>query len=419
MGQNFPAQMAMLEKSGQYAQMLVATQHLSKVAPRDAQAPLYAGRAHFWRGQFDEARAQWKQAVALNPSLGSQISPLQAQMTRIQNAHPGLHLQPLEVVPSEVQSAKAALESQADALLKGHRFAELDQKSEQLEHAQTGAVAALDGASASWVFNTALAQPDSDSIPSWEQRRGWLEAWIKARPASRWAKLALFHAWTERAWALRGGEYAAKVSPQQWQNMGRALAQAALVGKALPPSAQESPLFWNYTMEFSVLAGAPLEQIRAMHERAAQKFPNDRTPDFAFAFALLPQWRGAQGEWQQFITERADAIGGQEGDIAYLQMAMKQAGFLDQKTLWKRQGISWPRARRGALALLQRHPQLVALPTWILFNALNSEDIPTARAMMLRLGSRIGNEPDQTAHSMSRLRLALLDPASKPEDLRF
>ncbi len=410
MNQSFPSQMVLLEKQGQYAQMLVAARHLAEVAPRDALAPFYAGQAHFWNGDFNAASAQWKQAVALDPQLKSQVGPLQGQLARIRRAYPTLQLRPVQLAPSEVQAHKTALVKRALSLLNARRAQELDAWSEQLEKSHS---AGQDGLSDSFVVSATLASPQSNSEAVWDERQKLLESWDGALPASRYAKLALFRFWTNRAWKERGDGFASEVTPPSWKKMKQRLGQASQVAARLPASAQKTPLFWADTIRFSMLAGLSPSDVRSLGAEAIQHFPGDRCVDCAIGFALLPQWTGEPGEWQRFFTARADAIGGEAGDIAYAQMVVQQMEFFEEKTFWQRTGAHWPRARRGFQALLRRQPNSVSLATWLLLQARLNHDAATARAMVLRLNNRANANKWNSPRDFSLLRLAVLDPANR------
>ena len=415
--------MKSLEKAGQFDQILIVAAHNAPLAPRNGQIPYLEGRAHFFNGNFVQASASWGRALGLDPSLQSQVAPLQAQMARIRRAYPGLQLKPVAVVPSDAGQHAAALWKRALSLRKARRYDDIERACDEL---QKSGGTAMDGRSDASVFCADLSEidvPDTSFMhaaqakqvaeAAWEKTRADLEEWVRARPDSKWARLTLFRAWVDRAWDVRGGDYADKISPDQWDKVHLALSQSADVASRLPASVKDTPFFWQTTLSFSQLVGVPFEQFAAQYEEGARRFPKERTLDFRMATMLLPQWSGQMGAWQDWIGKRADAIGGVEGDIAYGQLVLHMNDSFEDAKFWAQPGLDWPRARRGFQALLGRHPDSVAIATWLLLNARRNHDQATARAMIVRLNNRANAAKWLTPAEFARLRLDVLDPASR------
>lgn len=399
--------MSAMERRADYDEMISTARKQMTSHPREGRWYLYTGQAYFWKGDLQAAIAHWNKATILSPSLTSQTAPLRAKALRIKRANPNLSLRPIVRVSSEAASHRTALYQRVLPLQKARRWKDLDAVCDQMSGVN------FDGTPDNDQAVEVLSNPQDNTEAGWNAKRGLLESWVKARPQSRWAKIVLYRAWIRHAWHRRGADYAPKVTQKQWSGAQSALTQATKIASSLPNSVQTNPTFYRVTLSFMVLAGTPIEQIKAVYAQAQRRFPTNRSLDFEMAWLLLPRWYGEPGEFQNFISTRADQIGGEAGDIAYGQMVLSQSDHFPEQKFWQQSHLSWPRAKRGFLALLRRNPNSVSIATWLMLNAQRNHDRSTARAMMIRLNNRANSSKWNNPHDFAVLRAQLLDPDSK------
>lgn len=404
---NYVGLMTELENSGDYDELISWSEKEAIKHPRDGRWNFYIGRAYFWKGDFQTAFTQWNKAVSLNPHLAAQINPFRAQAARIRRDNPTLRLRPIIKTPSDVSLHQQSIYNRVLPLQNARRWAELDAVCDGLQGV------GLDDYSDLCIATDSLANPHDRTVASWSARKALLESWVKSRPQSRWAKNVLFKAWIEHAWNQRGADWGAKVTPERWTRANDALKHAVKVAATLPSNATNTPIFYRSTISLLTLAGSPVSQIRQVYSEGVRRFPGDRSLDFAMAWVLLPRWYGGVDEMQRFLAQRADAIGGERGDIAYAQMVVYISDFYDDAHFWSQSGLNWPRAKRGFEAVLHRHPESVSLASWLLVNAQMNHDRFTSHAMVLRLNNRANSNIWSNIHSFALLRVRLLDPASE------
>jgi len=164
-----------------------------------------------------------------------------------------------------------------------------------------------------------LEHPSDEVVTdgAWEDLINKLSEWSRQRPQSVTAKVALATAWQEYAWKARGGGYADGVSRAAWQTFFERLERSATVLKEAAALKERCP-YW-YVTAIWVGIGQQWERkdLDRMFAAGVELEPAFYYLYQAKASYLLPQWGGAEGEWEQFADESALRLGGHQGDIVF------------------------------------------------------------------------------------------------------
>jgi Domain of unknown function (DUF4034) len=171
-----------------------------------------------------------------------------------------------------------------------------------------------------------------------------LQRWVKARPESITARVALALVYLGYASDARGTGYAKTVSESGWKLFGERTAEAQRILKEASKLAGKCPEWYVAMQMVSVNQGWSVADARALFEEANKFEPEYYTYARDLAYYLLPKWSGKAGDTEKFLLEVADRIGGDKGDILYFQVASANyviCGCDDNPDL------SWDRIKRG------------------------------------------------------------------------
>lgn len=234
-------------------------------------------------------------------------------------------------------------------LFNTENFDKIDELADQARSAKTRF---RGGYWASHVLYTPLSCPPDDlhaTESEWKIQLDRLQRWMKQKPQSITARVALAGAYVEYAWYARGGGYADQVTDQGWQLFGERMDIATKIladAYNLPVKDPE----WFQEMQL-VLRGQQrsLEMQTAMFEKAIAFEPDYQYYYRTQAETLLPKWEGEEGQTALFANQIADRIGGVKGDILYYFVAAWVNCSCDARN--QPNGMSWPRVKRGYAAV--------------------------------------------------------------------
>jgi hypothetical protein len=99
----------------------------------------------------------------------------------------------------------------------------------------------------------------------------------------------------------------------------------------------------------------------AIFTQATQAEPDYKGYYDARASFLLPRWYGTEGEWVRDLTQSADRIGGEEGDLLYARVVWSVDEYDNEKiTFDEKKSVSWSRVERGFETIRKRFPTSLA-----------------------------------------------------------
>ena len=233
----------------------------------------------------------------------------------------------------------------AARILKEEKFVELDCLA---DHARSGKERLPGGLWKIHALYQGLRQPVPYPVHAtqedWTHLLQRLHRWVKARPESITARVALALACLDYAHDARGSGYANTVSESGWKLFEERTAEARRILKEawrLPSKCPE----WYVAMQMvSVNQGWSVTEARALFEEANKFEPEYYTYARDLAYYLLPKWSGDAGDTEKFLQEVADRIGADKGDILYFQVAAANYVICGCDG---NPELSWDRIKRG------------------------------------------------------------------------
>jgi hypothetical protein len=249
--------------------------------------------------------------------------------------------------------ALRAFDETAARMLKEEKFTELDCLA---DHARSGKERLPGGLWKIHLLYTGLTQPVPHPMHAtqedWAYLLQQLQRWVKTRPQSITARVALASAYLDYASDARGSGYADTVSESGWKLFRERTAEAKRILEDASKLPTKCPEWYVAMQTVSINEGWSISDARALFEEAFKYEPEYYTYARQLAFYLLPKWSGDPGDTEKFVQEIADRVGGDKGDILYFQVAAANyvtCGCKDEPAL------SWDRIKRGFEASEKRY----------------------------------------------------------------
>jgi hypothetical protein len=199
----------------------------------------------------------------------------------------------------------------AARILKEKKFVELDCLA---DHARSGKERLPGGLWKIHLLYQGLRQPVPYPVHAtqedWTNLLQRLQQWVKARPDSITARVALAQAYLDYAHDARGSGYSSTVSESGWKLFEERTAEANRVLKEASALATKCPEWYVAMQMVSVDEGWSATEARALFEEANKFEPEYYTYARDLAYYLLPKWSGEPGDTEKFVQEIADRIGG-------------------------------------------------------------------------------------------------------------
>lgn len=228
-------------------------------------------------------------------------------------------------------------------------------------------------------FYEALEVPEDADASEWSSHFQTMTNWITARPNSITARVALADEWITYAWAARGHDYIDNTSDQGQMLFAERLGEAEKVLNAGGKINGTCPEWWLAALRTELGLPISRQQYDATFNQAIKAWPN--YPHFYFARAnyLLPRWNGADGELESDLEESANKIGGDAGDILYVQVIWNVHHSIYSHNVFEEYKLSWDRAHRGLEALEKLHPNDIRIENEAAHLAMLAHDADAAK----------------------------------------
>ena len=258
----------------------------------------------------------------------------------------------VEVIPDEVQE-QDQIKAKALALLNDRDFDGLEALAARYRDSKEKYA---DGKwKLSYVY-TGLEPSGSDPEPVWQERQKQIRSWIRDKPGSVTARVAMGAVLVDYAWQARGSGWAGSVSDEGWRSMSERLQEAAQILGETRGLQEKCPVYWSTLQR--VAAGLQLDKTHytALFEKTVKAYPDYENYFNLRAYYLLPRWYGGPGELERDLEQSADRIGGDEGDMVYAQVVWNVHEYGTTTNVFAENQFSWPRTSRGFDAILKNFP---------------------------------------------------------------
>ena len=264
----------------------------------------------------------------------------------------------ITVVGSAESQDQDEIKQQAMSFLDAKNYGDLEKLIAQLRSSKESYP---DGSWKLGYLYSGFESPGDDAEDAaWQYRQKKIQDWINAKPESIAARITMARFYRDYAWKARGSGYANTVSDKQWQLFGERLNQAGQILNDAKTLNEKCPVYWSTLMQVGLGLQISKEQYNNAFNQAVEAYP-----DYAYYYAnratfLLPRWNGEEGEWEKDLTQSADKLGVEQGDILYAQVVWNVHLYGEHIDVFKENRISWDRVDRGFAGIRKKFPDSLA-----------------------------------------------------------
>jgi len=229
-----------------------------------------------------------------------------------------------------------------------------------------------------------------------------LKAWIAARPQSVTPHVALAEAYIHFAWMARGNGTADKVTDEGWRLFAARITEAK---RTLDESANLTPMcpgWFSAMMTVGLAQDWDKPRMAALFDQASKFEPEYLHYYQSYAHYLLPKWDGNQGDDAAFAKRSADALGGQQGDFLYYQIAIIALGLSNGKV--DTDHFDWARIQRGYQAQGQLYANTNYDTNRIALMAWRYRDVAAARSYFAQINQKWDKQVWKTRERFDKTR---------------
>jgi len=220
----------------------------------------------------------------------------------------------------------------------------------------------------------------------WTNHLETVKQWVKGKPESATARIALAESYVSYSWAARGNGYANSVGQTAWDifNEQTQLAESALIEAARLK--EKCPHWYSVMIEVALAQGWDKSQARELFEDSIAFEPLYYRYYREFANFLLPKWYGAPGETEALAREVAARIGGDEGDLLYFEIASMVICQCESDKP-PMPDLSWAKIKRGYAALGQLYGISPQKMNRFALMAYVADDRAAAQSALAKIGN--------------------------------
>jgi hypothetical protein len=293
---------------------------------------------------------------------------------------------PLQIINNNEHAEREAFESEIRSLV---QRAEYDQLESRADAYRTNKPRFTNSFLKLRAFYSAfLDYPVDRDDTQWMQFIQSIENWVKRKPESVTARIALAQAYRRYAWKARGGGFASTVTPEAYRVMQERLAVARQVldeAKLLP---QKCPGWYGAALSLALGTEMTRRNYDSLFADAVRTVPDyDAIYDYT-AYYLLPRWYGQPGEWQSFartMMQRNDIPDAKE-IFAKSVLYLNGMGFFDSEFSSSRQSSAL--LKESFLALQKHYPSSLEIDSVFCLASVKIYDYRQIREQLKRMGGR-------------------------------
>ncbi|KAF0244270.1 MAG: hypothetical protein FD167_3659, partial [bacterium] len=154
------------------------------------------------------------------------------------------------------------------------------------------------------VFYDAISSlNDAINDEFWEINIKTLETWVKERPESITARVALGSLWDQYAWKARGTGYASEVSEENFRLFYERLEKGEIVLNEAKKLPVKCPIWYEMMLSVAHSTGWDKEHYNRLFEEAIKTEPYYSQFYRGKIVYLLPQWYGERGDLEKFAEQ--------------------------------------------------------------------------------------------------------------------
>jgi hypothetical protein len=184
-----------------------------------------------------------------------------------------------------------------------------------------------------------------------EKRIELLDEWFKHRPDAPLIRIVQAQQALNKGWQARGSGLASSVSREGWRVFGQQVEKAHELIKPLLDEDNPPPEAYVSLFEIAKAQSWSEEDCEPHIAKLLKLNPRYLAPHVAMTEKLMPRWGGEPGADGKYVARVADAIGGENGDVAYAKLATKIAIYETKEAFFDEAGFDYNRIQRGWTAV--------------------------------------------------------------------
>lgn len=209
-----------------------------------------------------------------------------------------------------------------------------------------------------------------------------IQEWMRAKPDSVAARIALAGAYVKAAWAARGNGLAKTVTPEGWRGFRHNLALAEKTLQEAEALQQKDPHLYAVWLTVAQGMGYPRPARDELFDKGYRILPGYAPLVGRMANGLQPKWGGPPGALERFAQVAANGAPDGMADETYVLAADTLPRSAPE---W---GFDYDRIRRGLADARRRFPS----SNWLLNKecayAVAYDDRATAHRLFQEIGDR-------------------------------
>jgi hypothetical protein len=213
-----------------------------------------------------------------------------------------------------------------------------------------------------------------------------LEDWVKARPESITARVALAEAYRTVGWNARGSGFANTVTDASWDKFDAQDAKAAQTLLDAQNLSAKCPHWYYVMLEIARDQGLGKAETRSLFESAIAFEPTYYHYYREYALNLLPKWHGYPGEAEALAEDSNNRIGGPQGAFVYFQIATILYCMCYDKPVTPT--LSWTTLQEGFKEIDEHYGATTLVLNRFALLAYLYQDRAVARKVFARLGDQ-------------------------------
>lgn len=307
---------------------------------------------------------------------------------------PGIHTKstneqsggPLQIINSNERAEREAFETEIRDLVQKGEYEQLESRADAYRASK--ARFTNSNLKLRVFYSTFLDFPVDRDDTQWMQFIQSIENWIRKKPESVTARVALAQAYRRYAWKARGGGWSTTVTPEGYRLMQQRLAVAGQLlneAKLLP---QKCPGWYGAALSLALGTEMTRKEYDRLFADAVSSVPDyDAIYDYT-AYYLLPRWYGQPGEWESFagtMMQRSDIPDAKE-IFAKSALYLNGMGFFDSEFSSSRK--SSVLLKESFLALQKHYPRSLEINSVFCLASVKMYDYRQIREQLKLIGGR-------------------------------
>ena len=297
---------------------------------------------------------------------------------------------PLEIITQNEHAEREAFENEIRDLVQRAEYDQLEGRADAYRISKSRFTNSFLKLRA--FYSAFLDYPLDRDDTHWMQFIQSIERWVKQKPESVTARIALAQAYRRYAWKARGGGFATTVTPQGYRLMQERLGVAGQVldeAKLLP---QKCPGWYGAALSLALGTKMTREKYDSLFAESVRAVPDyDAIYDYT-AYYLLPRWYGQPGEWESFAGKmmQRDDIPDAKEIFAKIALYLNSMGFFDSEFSSSRQSSAL--LKESFLALQKHYAHSLEINRVFCLASVKMYDYKQIREQLKLIGGRF--DPD-------------------------